>query len=339
MTQEPFFKQYGQDFQEKIVQSLIHDHKWSAQIMEVMTPNFFDLKYLEYLVQKVFKYHGQYKCFPTLALLVSIVKDDFVDKKDKVLKKQVVDYLISIKNNPNLGDLKYVKEKTLDFCKRQAFKEALEEAVEKINESAFDSVVSLMKNACALGMPNTVGHDFFEDFEARFVKINRMPCPTGLKELDKKGILNGGLGRGEIGVVTANTGVGKSHFLVNVGANALRYGKNVIHYTFELTEHAVGIRYDSNLCNIPSDEVADHKEKIIEKYKEMELGRLIIKEYPTGSCTVQMIRNHIEKLTLKNFTPSLIIIDYADIMRSSKRYDSLRHELKLIYEDCLRVKT
>jgi len=60
---------------------------------------------------------------------------------------------------------------------------------------------------------------------------------------------------------------------------------------------------------------------------------LIIKEYPTGAATVQMLRNHIEKLSLKNFVPSLIIIDYADIMRSSRTYDSLRHELKLVYEE------
>jgi replicative DNA helicase len=65
----------------------------------------------------------------------------------------------------------------------------------------------------------------------------------------------------------------------------------------------------------------------------MDLGRLIIKEYPTGSATVNTIRTHLEKLSLKSFVPSLIIIDYADIMRSSRKYDSLRHELKLIYEE------
>jgi replicative DNA helicase len=46
-----------------------------------------------------------------------------------------------------------------------------------------------------------------------------------------------------------------------------------------------------------------------------------------------MLRNHIEKLNLKGFVPSLIIIDYADIMRSSRTFDSLRHELKLVYEE------
>ena len=71
----------------------------------------------------------------------------------------------------------------------------------------------------------------------------------------------------------------------------------------------------------------------MKNYEDSDLGRLIIKEYPTGSATVMTIRNHIEKLLLKGFVPSLIVIDYADIMRSSRSYDSLRHELKLVYEE------
>ena len=134
-------------------------------------------------------------------------------------------------------------------------------------------------------------------------------------------------------MVAANTGVGKSHWLVALGANAMRNGKNVLHYTFELTEHAVGLRYDSNLCGMASNDVQDHKQLVIDTYKKKGLGRLIIKEYPTGSATVMVLRNHIEKLLLKGFKPDLVIIDYADIMRASKSYDSLRHELKLVYEE------
>ena len=65
----------------------------------------------------------------------------------------------------------------------------------------------------------------------------------------------------------------------------------------------------------------------------MKLGRLFIKEYPTGSATIMTLKTHIEKLALKGFVPDIIIIDYADIMRSTRKYDSLRHELKLIYEE------
>jgi len=330
---DPYFKRYGKSFQEKIFQSFLTDNNWATQMTDVMTPEYFDLKYLTYLTQKYFSYFEKYKCFPTLSILVTIIRDELKEGTDAILRDQIVEFLHRVRMNPDAGDLKYVKEKSLDFCRKQALKEALEQSVELIESEKYESVVDLMKHAISVGTPSTMGHDFFEDTEARFAKINRVTCPTGIPQIDKKDILNGGLGRGEIGVITAPTGVGKSHFLVHVGASALKVGKNVIHYTFELTETAVGIRYDSNLCNIPSNEVRDRKKEVLSKYDNMGLGRLIIKEYPTGSATVNTIRAHLEKLSLKSFIPSLIIIDYADIMRSSRKYDSLRHELKLIYEE------
>jgi len=328
-----YFGQYGKSFQEKIFHSLLTDKEWAAQMVEVMNPTFFDVKYLEYLAEKFFAYFMKYKCFPTLGLLVTIIRDDLSQRDDSILRDQIVHFLHRIKTSTDLGDLAYVKDKTFDFCRKQAFKDALEQAVDLIETEKFESVLTLMKKAVSVGIPSSIGHDFFEDSEARFIKVNRQVCPTGLVRLDAKDILRGGLGRGEIGVVTANTGVGKSHWLVAMGSNAMRHGKNVLHYTFELTEHAVGLRYDSNLCSIPSNDVQDQQESVLKKYEKMDLGRLIIKEYPTGSASAITIRNHIEKLMLKGFVPSVIIVDYADIMRSTKSYDSLRHELKLIYEE------
>ncbi len=327
------FKRYGKPFQEKIFQCFLTDTPWTIQMIEVMDPDYFELSYLRFLTDKYFSYYDKYKTFPTLPILLTIVKDSLKENRDLVLRDQIVDFLQRMRANPDVGDLQYVKEKSLDFCKRQAFKEALEKAVEDIDEGKFESIVDRMKNACALGMPNTVGHDFFEDIDQRFIKVNRVVCPTGMREIDKKDILNGGLGKGEIGVVTANTGVGKSHFLVSLGAEAIKRGKNVIHYTFELSENAVGIRYDSNLCDIPSSDIVDSKDEVKNKYDNSDFGRLIIKSYPTGSATIVTLRSHIEKLLLKGFVPSMIIIDYADIMRSTRKFDSMRHELKLIYEE------
>ena len=327
------FSKYGKSFQEKIFQAFIADTTWAAQMMEVMTSEFFEQKYLQYLTSKYFNYYDRYKCFPTLPLLVTIIRDDLRDGNNIVLRDQIIEFLHRIKTNPDVRDLCFVKEKSLDFCKKQSLKAALEVAVDLIATERYDSVVTIMKEAISKGEPATLGHNFFEDYESRFVITNRRTCPTGIKQIDTKDVLNGGLGRGEIGVITAPTGVGKSHFLVHVGCEALKVGKNVIHYTFELSENAVGIRYDSNLCEIPSNEVIERKDAVLEKYEQGEFGKLIIKEYPTGSATVMTIRNHIEKLLLKGFVPSLIIIDYADIMRSSRSYDSLRHELKLVYEE------
>lgn len=328
-----YFSKYGKHFQEKIFQGLLTDHRWASQMVEIMHPDFFELRYLSYLSEKYFSYFKNYNNFPSPQLLISIVKEDLSENGDLLLKEQVVDYLHRLKTNPDLGDQEYVKDKCLSFCKTQVFKEALEKAVDLISTDKFESVVGLMKEAVSIGMPNTLGHDFFEDMELRFVKNNRITVPTGLARLDAHDILRGGLGRGEIGVITANTGVGKSHWLVEMGANAMRQGKNVVHYTFELSEEAVGLRYDSNLCDISNSEIVDQKESVLDHYKDSDLGKLIIKEYPTGSASIVTIKNHLDKLLLKNFKPHIIIVDYADIMRSTKSYDSVRHELKVVYEE------
>jgi replicative DNA helicase len=312
---------------------MLADHRWASQMIEVMTHEYFELKYLTYLCSRFFGFYGKYKNFPTLQLLVSIIRDELTSGDDMILRTQVIEFLSRVKNAPNAGDLEYVKEKTLDFCKKQVLRQALEDCVKAITAENYDSVLNIMKDAVSKGVQSTVGHVFFEDYEARFTKLSRVCCPTGIDQLDKKDVLNGGLARGEIGVITAPTGVGKSHWLVHVGAAAIERGKNVIHYTFELTETAVGIRYDSNLTGIDSSDVCDRKEEILSKYESNDYGRLVIKEYPTGSASIVTIRNHIEKLAMKDFIPNLIIIDYADIMRSTRKYDSLRHELKLIYEE------
>ena len=216
--------------------------------------------------------------------MITIIRDDLREGNDIILRDQIVEFLHRVKMNPDVGDLGFVKDKSLEFCKKQALKDALEGAVELIATDKYESVVDLMKNAILKGMPSSIGHNFFEDFDSRFSRVSRVTCPIGLAQLDKKDVLNGGLGRGEIGVITAPTGVGKSHFLVHAGVEALKVGKNVVHYTFELSENAVGLRYDSNLCEIPSNDVIDYKDDVIEKYKNMDLGRLIIKEYPHRIC-------------------------------------------------------
>jgi len=332
-TTKVTFGTYGKSFQEKIGQALLTDPRWAEQMMEVFDSSYFELKYLQFLADRYFSYSKKYKVFPTLQLLVTIIREDLKVGTDVILRDQIIEYLQRMKANPDPGDLQFVKDKALDFCRKQALKAALEDAVDQMQAEKYESIVESIKKAVLVGTAPALGHDFFTDFEARFTRLQRNCVSTGLDELDRKEIMNGGLGAGEIGVVVAATGVGKSHFLTMLGANALKSGKNVLHYTFELSETAVGVRYDSNLCDMESNQVIDRKDEVLTKYKDMKLGRLIIKEFPTNTASIYTLRSHIERLDVKGFRPDMIVIDYADIMRSTRQYDSLRHELKLIYEE------
>lgn len=325
--------QFGRSFQEKTLQALLSDHVWAEQVLEVFNPEYLDLNYLRFLASKYFDHAKKYKVFPTLQLLATIIRDELKVGTDAIVRDQIIEYLTRMRANPDPGDLHFVKDKTLEFCRKQALRHALTEAVDLMGVEKYEQIVENIKKAVIVGTAPALGLDFFEDNESRFQRLQRSAVSTGIVELDKKDILNGGLGAGELGIVLASTGVGKSHFLTMLGAAALRNGVDVLHYTMELSEQGVGLRYDSNLCDIDSNEVIDRKDDVLKSYKEQKLGRLIIKYFPTNTASIYTLRAHMERLDVKGFRPGLMIIDYADIMRSTRQFDSLRHELKLIYEE------
>jgi replicative DNA helicase len=329
----PTFGQYGQHFQKKVVQALLCDPAWAEQVSEVLEPVYFDLKYLHYLADRYLAYARKYKTYPSLQMLVSIVKDELKQGNDLALKEQVVEYLKGLRVAPDMGDLPLVKEKALDFCRRQALKRALEKTVDLIETEKYDAIVDTIKKAVAAGTTAGLGHDLTEDVEARYVAQRRATIATGLTELDAQKVLHGGSGRGELHVVIAPTGVGKSHFMSFIGANAMRQGMNVVYYTFELSEAKVGLRFDSNFTDIDSNEILEQKEEVKEFYANNKLGKLKIKYFPTNEPTVNTLRSHLEKLALKGFIPDVVLVDYADIMRSSRQYELPRLEMKLIYEE------
>jgi len=203
------FAQYGKVFQEKIVQACLSDNRWAEQMSEVLDVRYFDLKYLQYLADKFFEYAKKYKTFPTFELLITIIRDDLKSNADTLLRDQIVEFLQRVKSNPNPGDLKYVQDKSLDFCRKQSLKIALEKCVDLMETEKYESCVDVVKNAVSVGTTPSMGHDFFEDIDARFTNIVRNCIPTGIEQLDKKGVLCGGLGRGELGGFNSSTWGGK----------------------------------------------------------------------------------------------------------------------------------
>lgn len=325
---------FNKDFQEKIVQAMIVDRNWCSQFLEVLDVNYFEHGYLKLIVNQYSGYYFKYKEFPSQELLRELLIEALKSDKDTVFRVQVQNFLIKVAKNENLGDLLYVKERALEFCKKQGLQLALEKSVELIASENYEKVSAIIKQALAAGEVATTGLDLSVDIDARYSETYRSTIPTGLKELDQKKILNGGIGGGELGVVIAPTGVGKTHWLVAMGANALRMGKNVLHYSFELRERIVGIRYDSNLLNISSSDISDFIPEVKQHYKEhSEYGKLFIKEYPTSTVTCHQIRNHIDRLAITGYRPDMIIIDYAGIMRSSEKYELPRFEIKRVFEE------
>jgi replicative DNA helicase len=334
MTEQKQFS-FDKNFQEKIMQAMLADQKWAVQFIEVLDINYFQYAYLKLISNNYISYYGKYKEFPSTDLLITMLKDDLKSNVDSALKDQIKEFFFRVETNKDYGDLAYVKDRSLDFCKRASLQKALEQSVDLINTEKYEKVADVIKKALSAGSEHNVGIELTADIDARYSETYRKTVPTGIRELDQKKILNGGLGAGEVGFVVAPTGVGKSHLLVQFGASALKAKKNVVHYTFELNERITGIRYDSNLLGINSIDCFDKKEDVRQFYEQNkeELGRLVIKYYPTGQASCQTLRAHLDKLAGKGFKADLILVDYAGIMRSADRNELLRLELKKVCEE------
>lgn len=334
VTEQKHFS-FDKSFQEKIVQAMLFDQTWAVQFTEVLDVNYFQYAYLKLVSNNYVSYYKKYKEFPSQELLVTMLKEDLKNNADVAIKDQIKEFFFRIETNRDMGDLPYVKDRSLDFCKRASLQKALEQSVEFINTEKYEKIVDVIKKALSAGTEHNVGIELTEDIDARYSETYRKTVPTGIPELDSRKILNGGLGAGEIGFVVAPTGVGKSHLLVQFGASALISKKNVVHYTFELNERMTGIRYDSHLLKMNSIDCFDKKEDIRKYYEENhnDLGRLVIKYYPTGQASCQTLRAHLDKLASKGFKPDLILVDYAGIMRSADRNELLRLELKKVCEE------
>ena len=324
------FGSFGKAFQESLAKMILEDSQFSTQIGEVLNVNFFELKYLQNFVNKVYLYKEKYKKHPSRETFESILKSENGEGNEAV-RKQVRDFYVRIASG-NFSDVdeEFVQDKSLDFCRKQKLQEAMLKSVKLMQNSSFDEVSKVINDALKLGTNNDIGYDFIEDFERRYEIRSRKPVSTGWGEIDR--ITGGGVGRGELGVVIAPTGVGKSMVLTHLGAEALKQGKNVVHYTLELQDITIGNRYDSCLTQIPINELRHNKDEIFEEIKEIP-GQLLIKEYPTKSATTQTLRNHLEKLRNRDFEIGTIVVDYGDILKPISHSKEKREDLETIYEE------
>ena len=317
---------YGPTFQSKLLTSLFTDKSFLQQVSDIIDPNMFENEANNFIVDSILNYFHEYKSAPSL----EVMKVKVSEIENDLLKKTVVESLKESWLYVNSDDLDFIKEQAITFFKNQNIKKAIIESVELLKVNDFDRIKGKIDGALKAGTERNVGHEYKDDIEERYKDSVRNVVKTGWDVIDD--IADGGLGKGELGVFVAPAGIGKSWALVNVGANAAKAGLNVIHYTLELNEAYVGLRYDSVMTGISAQDLKYSIDEVKKLVGKMD-GNLIIKQYPTKSASVSSIGAHIEKCKMQGMKPDMVIVDYADLLRDISGGREVRHMLGNIYED------
>ena len=315
--------QYGHDFQIKVLSSLLTHKEFLVNIHDIISDEYFENPAQKWAIKEILNYYDKYHTTPSLDILkVELQKVD-----NEVLQ-------LSIKEQLKLAfvtsddDLEYVQEEFTNFCKNQQLKKALMSSVDLLKAGDFDGIRFIVDNALKAGQDKNIGHEYVKDIESRYRENSRETVPTPWDKIN--GLLQGGLGNGDFGLIFGNPGGGKSWSLVALGGHAVRLGYNVLHYTLELGEEYVGKRYDAFFTKIPVNKVDSHRDKVEELIPQLP-GKLIIKEYPTGRASVSTIESHIAKSTSMGVKPDLVIIDYVDLLSSRKTNRERKDEIDDIY--------
>lgn len=327
------FSHFGKSFQEKLCKLIFEDRPFSDQIGEVIDINYFESKYLQVFSKLIYNYKDKYSTHPSRSIMESVLRTELTEESEIIQGRVRKFYASIVAETSSEDDSNYVKEKSLTFCRRQKIKEGFISAARMIKDNdKFDEIKEKIDQAFKLGSMNTNGYDYLKDFERRFELVSRNAVNTGWEEIDQ--ITHGGIGRGELGVVIAPTGAGKSMALVHLGAQAMLNGLNVVHYTLELMDTVVASRYDAAITGYSLQSLYGLKDEIYEKITSLSLGNLIVKEYPTKSATTQTIQHHIESLRDKEgMKVDMIIVDYGDLLRPLSAQREKRNELESIYEE------
>ena len=333
MTTETKFTDFGNHFQDKLVQAVLIDAKFAEQILEILDVNFFDLKFHQDLISLTSSYFNKYKALPSIKILDTLITTELSDPISKDQCKLFVFSLTDCLNKGKLDDIEFVKEKSLDFCKKQNLKNALKNAFDMLQHSKYEEIVDLIKKSVLLGSDKDIGIDYMDQLDLRLSEnfISGRKFRTPWDQLNGK-IMDGGWSAKELYVFMAPVTRGKSHMLAQSGAEGIISGFNVAHYTLELADIKTAKRYDSYISQIPYNDLIENREAVKQKVREKVKGRLFVKEYPTKTASCLTIRNHIQKLISKGIKPDMIIVDYADLIRPTNRGEK-RFELEEIYQD------
>ena len=311
------------NLEQTILRNLLTDEKYMRKVLPFIKPDYFEGIY-RILFREAGKFVAKYNKLPNAEAFK--IELDNADKLNDEQYNLAMDIVPQLFTGEKVDD-KWLIDTTEKWCQDRAIYLAIMESISIIDgkheQLTKGALPDLLTKALGVGFDLKVGHDYVENAEDRyeFYHTEEDRLPFDLEYFNT--ITKGGVPRKTLNIALAGTGVGKSLFMCHVASSALVQGFNVLYITMEMAEERIAERIDANLLNVPIDQLDKmSKDMFTTKVKDISrktTGKLIIKEYPTGSAHSGHFRALLNELKLKRqFEPDLIFIDYLNICASSR---------------------
>ena len=320
MSEEKNFGYLGHTFQQQLIKSIIEDKKFGDVIIDVLESKYFDNNSFKFIMENIKELHLSYNKVPNYETLAQKIMSEGGNKD---INRPHIDTLESIKNLEKNDE--FVKDKSLNFCRQQNLKKELKVIQSIIENGEFESynkIEQKIQKALQVGIMNDTVVDVFHNIDDALEKDYRLPIRTGIVGLDN--VLKGGLGRGELGVVLAPTGTGKTTLMTKFANTAYNDGFNVLQIFFEDNEAQIKRKHYTIWSGIAPDDQPEFKEEVLSAVREQQersTGSLKLSKLPSDNITISEIKSKIRKMISEGFKPDLLLIDYVDCISPERSVD------------------
>lgn len=312
----------GIPYQRRLITQLITDHKFATNILSIIDPNYFTDMYLKIIVSEIKNAFEIDEVIPDVESLEFRLNSRKDNETTKLYIKASLDEIM----DSDLNDSDFVQEMAMKFCKQQELKKSvydIQQIIDKGDLDSYDECEEILKRALEIGSDKDSGIDVFDDIDSVLEDDFRKPIPTGISGLDDK--MNGGLSKGELGVILAPFGVGKTTMVTKIANEAFNHGYNVLQIFFEDIPKVIQRKHLSCWTGIAQNDLPlkSNRPLIDEVKREKNDGKgyLELKKFSSDGTTIPMIKNYVRKLQAAGRKPDIILVDYIDCVSSSKHYD------------------
>ena len=312
------FEYLGNNFQIQLLNQIIVDKDFSRSIIDVIENNYFENKYFKIIMQMIKEYYVKYNHTPSFDTLEQVTKSEL---QQQIAVKVVLDTIKKIQEAP-IDGVDFVQEKALKFCKQQELQKVMTRAQKIIDGGEFenyDTLEEMVREALLVGSKDTTMLDVFSNLDQVLEDDYRHPIPMGIPGIDR--LLKGGLAKGEIGVILAPTGVGKSTVLTKISNHAFNLGFNVLQVFFEDNPKVIQRKHFTLWTKIHPDELSEKKDVVMNSVNEIKNtmnNELILKKLPSDTKTMLQIKNEIRKIIADGTKIDMVVLDYIDCIVPDK---------------------
>jgi replicative DNA helicase len=315
--EERNFGYLGFSFQQNLLKAIIEDKKYGETIIDVIETKFFDNNSFRFIMENMKELYKSYNKIPNYDTLAQKIMNEGGNKDSSRVH---LDTLTTISEGE--GQTEYVRDTALNFCKQQNLKRELKNVQNIIESGEFESynkIEEIIQKALQVGIQDDEATDVFHNIDEALEDTNRLPIPTGIVGVDN--ILVGGLGKGELGIVLAPTGTGKTTLLTKFANTAYNLGYNVVQIFFEDNPGNIKRKHYTIWSDIAPAEQPNYKEQVKEKVELAQTqskGSLKLLKLSSDNVTISEIKNKIRKMNSEGIKIDLLLIDYVDCISAER---------------------